>query len=147
MLAKRISHLKPGDVFIWGNARTRENMCVRGELLGPLVCVRVEPPKAGRDGDSEIFFLPRSGRKDSRWYRSSDIAIVAVNGLDTLVRHAVMCDQCNESYGRHAGVLCPGDRERYFVPNQSELELFHREELRKALSESDCDDFFDSIGL
>ena len=140
MLAKRISQLKPGDVFIWGNQDTRSNMCVAGEALGALVCDRVLP-----DSGPKICFILPSGKRDSRFYEPKDIAIMATGDLSNLVHHDVICKKCHMRYGKHAGVRCQDGHGTYFVPRQDDLECFHSEELRKAIS--DYDDFFDSIGL
>ena len=140
MLAKRISQLKPGDLFIWGNANTRSNMCVSGEMLGPLLCVEVN------QSSKKISFTSRSGAEDARWYEPTDSAIVSPDGYDlsNLVHHDVECGKCHERYGRHNGVKCPDDRGTYFAPRQEDLENFHWEELCRL---SEYDDFFDSIGL
>jgi hypothetical protein len=143
MRAKLISELKPGDVFIWGNQDTRSNMCVRGEHLGALVCDRVEPDPVPTE--CKIYFILPSGKRDSRFYERSDIAILAAGDLSNLVHHDVICKQCDMRYGKHAGVRCQDGQGEYFVPRQDDLECFHSEELRKAIS--GCDDFFDSIGL
>jgi len=141
MRAKLISELKPGDVFIWGNQATRSNMCVAGEALGALVCDRVLP-----DCGPKICFILPSGKRDSRFYEPKDIAILATGDLSNLVHHDVICKKCHMRYGSHAGVRCQDGHGTFFVPRQDDLENFHSEELRKALSGCD-DDFFDSIGL
>jgi hypothetical protein len=137
--AKLISELKPGDVFIWGNQATRSNMCVAGEHLGLLVCDKVVPTEV------KIRFTLPSGKLDSRFYERSDIAIWVDGDLCNLVHHDVICKKCHMRYGKHKGVRCQDDRGTFFVPRQDDLENFHSEELRKAIS--GCDDFFDSIGL
>ena len=146
MLAKRISQLKPGDVFIWGDANTRSNMVVRGDILGPLVCVKVEP--AG-DTHPRIYFVTQTGEQQhDRFYEKTDIAILGQKGLCNLVNYEVTCKNCKNRYGDHMGVYCPdGAASTYFVPSQADLEIFHSQELAKAISGTDCDDFFDSIGL
>lgn len=148
MLIKRISELKPDDVFIWGDADTRSNMCVSGEGLGRLICTNVEPIFGdGNNAYATVCYRPKSGGDESRWYRKSDIALVADDlDLSNLVHHEVLCTQCGDRYGRHNGLDCKTGE--HFVPCEALMRL-HMPEYNAYLRRLDGieDDFFSSIGL
>jgi hypothetical protein len=146
MRIKLVSELKTGDEFIWGSDKTRANMCVMGEDLGPLIFTKMElgdplnndPTIGGR-----VFWLSRSMNENSRWFLKTDMVLVRQYDNDYDIDFRVRCMHCGDPYGEHMLLKCVNGG--YFIPLQNDLERMHPD--YKMAVRGDAEEFFNSIGL
>jgi hypothetical protein len=142
---KKVSHLKPGEEFIWGDDRTRKNLVVNLDYLGPLICTDVDTE------NDVIHFLPADAAKeDMRYYEDCSTALVVDTSRESLVDFAVTCQSCLRKYGSHAGLDCQSESKGeysggFFVPSDLDMVKYHPEYAH--MFGAAVEDFFSSIGL
>lgn len=147
MRIKLISELTRGDEFIWGSDKTRSNMCVHGDELGPLIFTGIELSDPNEESDpnvgGRVFFLPKSMQEGYRWFLKTDIVLVRQHDTAYGIDFRVSCMKCGDEYGEHIGMECVGGG--FFIPCQDDLARFHP--VYKVAIHGEEIDFFDSIGL
>lgn len=106
------------------------------------------------DGEKLLRFTYLSGARDYLYY-TKKCRVIVVNLANDLLAYGVKCDNCGTRYGNH---YCKGDARKngischsttsgeWFVPNESSLWDFHRDDMNRAYNGGKSD-FFASIGL
>lgn len=105
-MLKKLSELKPGDRFIWADAKTRNCMIATpGGCRGGIMFLQAI------DTESELILFSHAHGVNNFSYGPTHQAYVLDDGLDTVldIPFTTMCAACGKEYAHHRGIRCLND--------------------------------------